>query len=108
MGDRELTRLRVMVDLADGRLTVDAAAALMRIGRRQVDRLRSAFAANGPAALASRKRGRPSNRKHGDAFRRTALTLLREDTATSARPWRRRSWASVTVLGSALRRCGSG
>ena len=78
MGDRELTRLRVMVDLADGRLTVDAAAALMRIGRRQVDRLRSAFAANGPAALASRKRGRPSNRKHGDAFRRTALTLLRE------------------------------
>ena len=78
MGDRELARLRVMVDLADGRLTVDAAAALMRIGRRQVYRLRSAFAANGPAALASRKRGRPSNRKHGDAFRRTALTLLRE------------------------------
>ncbi|MBV8578884.1 MAG: hypothetical protein JOZ58_28090 [Acetobacteraceae bacterium] len=33
MSDRELARLRVMVDLADGRLTVDAAAALMRIGR---------------------------------------------------------------------------
>ena len=78
MSDRELARLRVMVDLADGRLTVDAAAALMLIGRRQVYRLHSAFAANGPAALASRKRGRPSNRKHGDAFRRTALTLLRE------------------------------
>lgn len=78
MSDRELTRLRVMVDLADGRLTVDAAAALMRLGRRQVYRLRSAFAANGLAALASRKRGRPSNRKHGDVFRRTALTLVRE------------------------------
>jgi hypothetical protein len=78
MSDRELTRLRVMVDLADGRLTVEAAAQLMRLGRRQVFRLRRAFAANGPAALASRKRGRPSNRKHGDIFRRTVLTLVRE------------------------------
>ena len=29
MSDRELTRLRVMIDLADDRLTVDAAATLM-------------------------------------------------------------------------------
>ena len=33
MGDRELTRLRVMIDLADGRLTVDAAATLTGLGR---------------------------------------------------------------------------
>src|SRR5215831_8855662 len=78
MSDRELTRLRVMVDLADGRLTVDAAAQLMRLGRRQVFRLRRAFEANGPSALVSRNRGRPSNRKHGDVLRRTALTLVRE------------------------------
>jgi hypothetical protein len=65
MSDRELARLRVMVDLADGRLTVEAAAALMRIGRRQVCRLRSAFAANGPAALASRKRGRRGRSRAG-------------------------------------------
>src|SRR5271168_2768663 len=78
MSDRELTRLRVMIDLADDRLTVDAAATLMGLGRRQIYRLRQAFSANGPAALASRKRGRPSNRKHGETFRATVLSLVRE------------------------------
>ena len=67
MSDRELTRLRVMIDLADDRLTVDAAATLMGLGRRQIYRLRRIFSVDGPAALASRKRGRPSNRKHGES-----------------------------------------
>jgi len=40
MSDRELTRLRVMIDPADDRLTVDAAATLMGLGRRQIYRLR--------------------------------------------------------------------
>src|SRR5580693_5467086 len=40
MSDRELTRLRVMIDLADDRLTVDAAATLMGLGRRQIYGLR--------------------------------------------------------------------
>ena len=78
MSDRELSRLRVMVDLMDGRLTVDAAATLMCLGRRQVFRLRRAIESNGPSALASRKRGHPSNRRHGETFRRTALTLIRD------------------------------
>jgi hypothetical protein len=39
-----------MVDLADGRFTVEAAALLMLLGRRQVFRLRRAFGANGPSA----------------------------------------------------------
>jgi hypothetical protein len=70
MSDRELTRLRVMIDLADGRLTLEAAATLMGIGRRQVFRLRRSFEANGPPALVSRKRG--------ETFRRTVLALVRE------------------------------
>jgi Winged helix-turn helix len=78
MSDRELTRLRVMIDLADGRLTVETAATLMSMGRRQVFRLRRAFGAGGPSALVSRKRGRPSNRTHGETFRRTVLALVRE------------------------------
>jgi hypothetical protein len=49
MSDRELTRLRVMIDLADDRLTVDAAAILMGLGRRQIYRLRRVFSADGPA-----------------------------------------------------------
>ena len=78
MSERELTRLRVLIDLSDQRLTVEAAARLMGVGRRQVYRLRRAFAAGGPVALVSRKRGRPSNHRHGETFRRTVLTLVRE------------------------------
>jgi hypothetical protein len=69
MSDRELTRLRVMIDLADGRLTVAAAATLVELGPRQIHRLRRAFSAHGPAGFASRKRGRPSDRKRGDGGR---------------------------------------
>src|SRR6202790_4219313 len=78
MSDRELTRLRVMIDLADGRLTTEAAATLMSIGRRQLFRLRRAFASDGPSGLISRKRGSPSNRKHGETFRRAVLVLVHE------------------------------
>jgi hypothetical protein len=45
MSDRELTRLRVIIDLSDDRLTVDAAATLMGLGRRQIYRLRRIFSA---------------------------------------------------------------
>lgn len=62
MSERELSRLRVMIDLADGRLTVEAAGVLMGVGRRQVFRLCRAFAASGASGLVSRKRGRPSTR----------------------------------------------
>ena len=78
MSERELTRLCVLIDLSDRRLTVEAAARLMGVGRRQAYRLHRAFAAGGPVALVSRKRGRPSNHRHGETFRRTVLTLVRE------------------------------
>jgi hypothetical protein len=63
MSERELTRLRVLIDLSDRRLTVEAAGTLMGVGRRQVYRLRCALAADGPVALASRKRGCVSNHR---------------------------------------------
>jgi len=63
MSKQEFSRLRVMIDLADGRLTAESAGTLMGIGRRQVYRLCRAFEANGPSGLASRKRGRPSSRR---------------------------------------------
>jgi len=78
MSQRELTRLRVLIDLSDKRLTVEAATTLMGLGRRQVYRLRQAFATYGPSAVVSRKRGRPSNHRHGETFRRTVMTLVRE------------------------------
>jgi hypothetical protein len=81
MSDRELTRLFVLIDVVDGRLTIEAAAALLGLGRRQVFRLRHAFAADGPAALILRRRGRPSNRRRSETFRRTVLALVREHYA---------------------------
>jgi hypothetical protein len=81
MSQRELSRLRVMIDFTDGRLTVSAAAELMGVGRRQVFRLRRAFEAAGPTGFLSKKRGRPSNRRHGASFRRTVMELVREHFA---------------------------
>lgn len=78
VSQQELNRLKVMVDLADGRKAIDAASALMGISRRQVYRLCVAFATSGPSGLISRRCGRPSNRKHGGSFRRTVLDLVRE------------------------------
>ena len=40
MSGQELIRLRIMIDLADNRITIEAAAALMGLGRRQVNCLR--------------------------------------------------------------------
>src|SRR6516165_10261203 len=78
MSRKELTRLRVLIDLADGRLSVGNAAGLMGVGRRQVYRLLDAFQAHGPDGIISRKRGRPSNRALGVVFRKTVLTIVRE------------------------------
>jgi len=78
MSRTELSRLRVMIDLADGRTRVDDAAALMGLQRRQVYRLLDAFRAHGPDALISKRRGKPSNRAHGAAFRQTCLAIIRE------------------------------
>jgi hypothetical protein len=78
MTERELTRLRVMIDLADGPLTPEAAGTLMDIGRRQVFRLRRAFEAGGALGLISQKRGGASNHRRGETFRHTALALIRE------------------------------
>jgi hypothetical protein len=51
---------------------------VMGLRRLQIYRLRRAFSADGPAGLASRKRGRPSNPKRGETFRATVLSLVRK------------------------------
>ncbi len=75
---RELQRLKVMVELGDGRVGLDEAATLLGVGRRQLLRLRHAFQAQGPVGLVSRKRGRPSNRSHGATLRQTVIGLVRD------------------------------
>src|SRR5260370_19663666 len=78
MSRNELTRLRVLIDFADGRLSVAEATGLIGVGRRQIYRLLQAFRANGPDGVISRKRGGPSNRALGAVFRETVLAMVRE------------------------------
>ena len=69
MSRNQLTRLRVLIDIADGRLSIADATGLIGVGRSQIYRLMQAFRADGPDGLISRKRGGPSNRALGSVFR---------------------------------------
>jgi hypothetical protein len=53
MSRKELSRLQILIGLADGRTRVEDAAALMGMGRRQVYRLLDAFRAHGADAPGS-------------------------------------------------------
>src|ERR1700680_4984674 len=78
MSHNELTRLLVLIDIADGRLSVADATGLIGVGRRQIYRLLEAFRAHGADGVISRKRGNPSNRALGLMFRETVLAIVRE------------------------------
>jgi transposase len=57
MSRNELTRLRVLIDVADGRLSVADATGLIGVGRRQVYRLIGAFRAHGADGLVVNRHG---------------------------------------------------
>ena len=78
MSDGELTRLEVLRDLDQQRLTTTAAAQLLGLERRQVYRLLKAYRAEGPAGLISKRRGRPSNRRKPEELRIEALSIIRK------------------------------
>jgi hypothetical protein len=78
MSRKELGRLEVLVGLDTGRTTAALAASLIGVSERQVFRLLKAYRALGPAGLASRRRGRPGNRRYGDEIREAALAIIRE------------------------------
>src|SRR5215470_12798362 len=67
-----------MAPLAERRLTRRRAAALLGLSERQVRRLYRAFTRAGAVGLASRRRGRPSNRRLPDPTCDQALSLIRE------------------------------
>jgi hypothetical protein len=77
MSDGEMTRLEVLRDLDQCRLTTDAATQLLGLERRQVFRLLKAYRTEGPAGLISRRRGRASNRRKPEAVRTEALSIIR-------------------------------
>jgi transposase-like protein len=75
MSYEELDRVRVIERVIEKRLTQVEAARILGLTTRQVRRLRRAHERDGARALASKQRGRPSNRRrppHGAPPSRSA------------------------------------
>ena len=78
MSDGELSRLEVLRDLDQKRLTTVAAGQLLGLERRQVFRLLKAYRTEGAMGLISKRRGRCSNRRKPEALRQAVLAVIRE------------------------------
>src|SRR3989442_14838857 len=78
MSRTEIDRMSVLQDLAASRIKVTEAATLMGLGRRQAFRLAKAYGQEGPQALVSRRRGRPSNPCYPAALHAEGIGILKE------------------------------
>lgn len=78
MSSTELNRAALMQRIAERRTTQAEVARQLGMSLRQVERMYAAFKRDGAAALASKRRGRPSNRKLSDAYKHSVMTLVRE------------------------------
>jgi hypothetical protein len=72
----ELDRVSVIERVLEHRLTQREAARMSSLTSRQVRRLCRAYGRAGPAGLASKHRGRPSNRRLSSSLRREALAIV--------------------------------
>lgn len=77
MSAEELDRVQVLGLVLERRLTQRAAAQRLGLSSRQVRRLLRSLRRGGASELASRRRGRPSNRRLSEAVRAAALELIR-------------------------------
>ena len=77
MSYEELDRVSVIERVIERRLTQCEAARMLGLTSRQVRRLRRAYERAGPGGLASKHRGRPSNRRLSTELRQEALASVR-------------------------------
>ena len=77
MSQSELSRLEVLQQLNEQRLTQRAAALRLSLSTRQLRRLLKAYQEVGAAALISKRRGRPSNHRLEEVTRHQAIELNR-------------------------------
>ena len=73
----ELDRVSVIERVIERRLTQCEAAKMLGLTSRQVRRLRRTYERAGPGGLASKHRGRPSNRRLSTELRQEALATVR-------------------------------
>src|SRR5690349_739419 len=78
LSEADISRVHTLARLEPGALPVAEAAALLGLSGRQVFRLLRRFRAEGASGLASRRRGRPSNRRLPASVREAALAAVRE------------------------------
>ena len=77
MSDEELDRVSVIERVIERRLTQGEAGRMLGVTSRQVRRLRRMYEQDGRGGLASKQRGRPSNRQLSSALRREVLATVR-------------------------------
>jgi transposase len=75
---RELDRLKVIQAVVEMGLKPGRAAERLGLSARQVERLVIRYREHGPSGVASRRRGRPGNRKLDEGLALRALTIIRE------------------------------
>ena len=78
MSHGELSRFDTLMRVERGELRVEDAANLLGLKRRHVFRLLERLRSEGAAGLVSRRRGRPSNRRHSDGLREQIVAIVRE------------------------------
>ena len=76
MSKREFERAVLLRRVLEKRLTQRKAAEILGLSLRQVERLCRNYRAAGPAALASRRRGRASNHRVAESHRQSVLGLV--------------------------------
>ena len=81
MSERELNRVEVLAQVDEGRLTVDNAANMLELTRRQIFRLLKRYRQEGAAAIRHKARGKPPNNRIHKAKRDYALSLIKESYA---------------------------
>lgn len=81
MSERELNRVEVLAQVDDGRLSVDNAASMLDLTRRQIFRLLKRYRHDGASAIRHKARGKPPNNRIQNAKRDYALSLIKESYA---------------------------
>ena len=79
MSERELNRVEVLAQVDDGCLSVDNAANMLDLTRRQVFRLLKRYRQDGASAIRHQARGKPPNNRIHHAKRDYALSLIKEN-----------------------------
>jgi transposase len=77
MGGKEIKRLEVLRQVADGVIRQRQAAEKLGLTDRQVRRLLRRYEREGVAGLVSRRRGRPSNRRISEGVKEAMLTRVK-------------------------------